>query len=146
MWQVGTRMVAKITRDVLESHLVCKYKCHLKLAGRQGSKSNYETWLVESRARKKRDAIVNLLAHHLDCETVRDIALVVPTLKDGPSVILDGMFESDLLSLRFDGLIKVEGPSDLGQFHYVPILFHEGQIRAKQRVLLELFGLALSEL
>ncbi len=114
-------MVAKITRDVLESHLACEYKCHLKLVGRQGSPSNYESWLVESKVRAKRDAIVNLLAHHRESEIV-------------------------LLSLRFDGLIKAEGSSNLGQFHYVPILFHEGQVRTRQRVLLELFGLVLLEL
>jgi hypothetical protein len=59
-------MVGKITRDVLESHLTCKYKCHLKLAGLQGSASYFEDWLVESKAREKRDVIANLLAHYRD--------------------------------------------------------------------------------
>jgi predicted RecB family nuclease len=72
--------------------------------------------------------------------------LVVSTLKTGPAVILDGTFESERFSLRFDGLIKVQGPSDLGPFHYVPVLFHDGQVQAAQRALLELFCLALQEL
>jgi predicted RecB family nuclease len=139
-------MEAKITRDVLESHLACKYKCYLKLGGRQGRKSNYENWLVESRVQQRRDTIVNLLAYYQDSEVIRDTALDVPTLKNGTDVILDGTFSNNLLSLRFDGLIKVMGPSDLGQFHYVPILFHEGQARTRQRVLLELFALILLEL
>ncbi len=138
-------MAAKITRDVLESHLACEYKCHLKLVGRQGSPSNYESWLVESKARAKRDAIVNLLAHHRESEIVHDTPLVISTLQNGPNVVLDGTFESNLLSLRFDGLIKAEGSSNLGQFHYVPILFHEGQVRTRQRVLLELFGLHMAQ-
>jgi len=75
-------MVAKITRDVLESHLACEYKCHLKLVGRQGSPSNYESWLVESKARAKRDAIVNLLAHHRESEIVHDTPLVISTLQN----------------------------------------------------------------
>ncbi len=35
-------MTAKIIRDIVESHLHCKFKAHLKLAGEQGSKSDYE--------------------------------------------------------------------------------------------------------
>ncbi len=139
-------MAEKITRDVLESHLACRYKGHLKLAGQQGSKSNYESWLTDLRSREKVGSIANLIAHHREREIIRETPLVVSTLKTGPAVILDGTFESELFSLRFDGLIKVQGPSDLGQFHYVPLLFHEGQVRATQRVLLELFCLVLQEL
>jgi hypothetical protein len=139
-------MAEKITRDVLESHLAFRYKGHLKLAGQQGSKSNYESWLTDLRSREKVGSIANLIAHHREREIIRETPLVVSTLKTGPAVILDGTFESELFSLRFDGLIKVQGPSDLGQFHYVPLLFHEGQVRATQRVLLELFCLVLQEL
>jgi predicted RecB family nuclease len=139
-------MREKITRDVLESYLACSYKCHLKLAGQQGSKSNYESWLTELRAREKGGSIANLIAHHREREIIRDTPLVVSTLKRGPAVILDGTFESTLFSLCFDGLMKTQGPSDLGHFHYVPVLFYEGQVRATQRVLLELFCLALQEL
>jgi hypothetical protein len=42
-------MAMKITRDVLESYLHCKTKAHLKLAGHQGSMSDYEGMLVASR-------------------------------------------------------------------------------------------------
>jgi predicted RecB family nuclease len=139
-------MAEKITRDVLESHLACSYKCHLKLAGQQGCKSNYESWLTDLRAREKVGSIANLIAHHRDREIIRESPLVVSTLKTGPAIILDGTYESERFSLRFDGLIKVQGPSDLGQFHYVPVLFHEGQIQATQRALLELFCLVLQEL
>jgi hypothetical protein len=139
-------MAEKITRDVLESHLACSYKCHLKLAGQQGSKSNYESWLTDLRVREKAGSIADLIAHHGERGIIREIPLVVSTLKTGPAVILDGTFENERFSLRFDGLIKVQGPSDLGQFHYVPVLFHEGQIQATQRVLVELFSLVLQEL
>jgi predicted RecB family nuclease len=139
-------MVEKITRDVLESHLACKYKCHLKLAGLGGGKSNYEAWLGEVRIRQKRETIVNLLAHYKECKIIHASALDVSTLKDGPDVILDGTFESNLLSLRFDGLIKVTGSSNLGSFHYVPVLFHEGRAGTNQRVLLEVFSFVLQTL
>jgi hypothetical protein len=37
-------MATKITRDVLESYLNCKYKGHLKLVGQVGTKTDYEIW------------------------------------------------------------------------------------------------------
>jgi predicted RecB family nuclease len=139
-------MAGKITRDVLESHLTCKFKCHLKLAGLRGSTSYFGDWLVESKAREKRDTIANLLGHYRGCTIVRGTALDVSTLKNASDVILDGTAEDQLLSLRFYALIKVDGVSNLGQFHYVPILFHEGQAQPRQRLLLEIFGLILLEL
>jgi hypothetical protein len=35
--------------------------------------------------------------------------------------------EDDCYSIDFDGLEKVDGASDLGNFHYVPVLFTEAQ-------------------
>ncbi len=44
-----------------------------------------------------------------------------------------------------DGLKKVDGPSKLGDFHYVPVLFHGGgSVRKEQRLLLDVCGLLLS--
>ncbi len=43
-------MAAKITRDVLESYLHCKYKGYLKLTGQQGTRSDYESLRTEMRA------------------------------------------------------------------------------------------------
>jgi hypothetical protein len=42
-------MAAKNARDALESYLNGKYKAHLKLAGPQGSKSDYGSLLEELR-------------------------------------------------------------------------------------------------
>jgi hypothetical protein len=39
-------MAAKITREVLESYLNCKYKGHLKLAGEQGAQPDYGALLA----------------------------------------------------------------------------------------------------
>jgi hypothetical protein len=50
---------------------------------------------------------------------------------------LDAVLEDDLLALNFDGLKKVDGRSDLGDFHYLPVLFHEGsRVRKAERLLL----------
>jgi len=39
----------------------------------------------------------------------------------------------------------VEGPSKLGSFHYIPLLFSDGEkVRKEQRLVLEICGLLLS--
>jgi predicted RecB family nuclease len=140
-------MATKITRDVLESYLNCKTKAHLKLAGHQGSMSDYEGLLVASRQEARQKALGKILAKHPEAEVARDILLTAAALRAGPSFVLDAALEDDLLSLRFDGLKKVDGPSKLGDFHYVPMLFHEGRrVGKQQRFLLELYGLLLSRL
>jgi predicted RecB family nuclease len=140
-------MATKITRDVLESYLRCRTKAHLKLAGQAGTKSDYEGLLAESRARVRLAAVDRILARHHEDEVARNVPLAASTLKEGPSFVLDATLEDDHLSLHFDGLKRVDGASNLGAFHYVPMLFHEGRHVGKdQRLLLGLYGLFLSRL
>lgn len=132
-------MGMRITRDALESYLNCKTKARLKLAGHQGSKSEYEGLLDASRQEVRRQAISKILARHPEAEMARNIPLTAAALRAGPAFVLDATLEDDLLSLDFDGLKRADGPSRLGDFHYVPMLFHEGREVAKeQRLLLEL--------
>jgi predicted RecB family nuclease len=138
-------MATKITREVLEGYLHCKTKAHLKLAGQQGSRSDYEELLAAARAGVRQMAIGKILARHTEGEIARDIPLTVTALRAGASYVLDATFEDDLLSLGFDGLKRVGGPSKLGDFHYIPMLFHEGRRVGKpQRLMLEIYGLLLS--
>src|SRR3954447_7349897 len=104
-------MATKITRAALESYLNCKTKAHLKLAGHQGSMPDYEGLLVASRREVRQKALVKILANHPEDEVARDILLTAAVLRAGPSFVLDATLEDDLLSLRFDGLKKVDGPS-----------------------------------
>jgi hypothetical protein len=134
-------MAPKITRAILEAYLHCKTKAHLKLAGQQGIKSDYEVLLAANRQEVRQQAIGKILARHPEGQVVRDVPLTITTLRAGPSVVLDAILEDDLVSLRFDGLKKVDGSSKLGDFHYVPMLFHEGRkIGKEQRVILEVLG------
>jgi predicted RecB family nuclease len=138
-------MAGKITRDTLESYLLCKTKAHLKLAGHCGDSSDYERLLIATRQEVREKAIAKILERHLD--TVRDIALSAKALRSGPAVVLDAVLDDNALALAFDGLKKVDGPSKLGEFHYVPILFHEGHTVGKdQRLLLEVYGVLLSQI
>jgi predicted RecB family nuclease len=140
-------MGSRITREVLESYLHCKTKAHLKLAGQQGIVSDYEALLLARRQEVRQQAIAKILAKHPQAEAAKDIPLTVAALQSGLPFVLDATLEDDSLSLGFDGLKRVDGASKLGDFHYVPMLFHEGaQICKDQRLLLNLYGLFLSRL
>src|ERR1017187_4541289 len=95
-------MATKITRDILESYLNCKFKGHLKLTGQQGSKCDYENLLTERRAEVRLAAIDKILARHAVEEIPRNIPLTTSALKQGASFILDATLEDDLFSLAFD--------------------------------------------
>src|ERR1051326_1010212 len=140
-------MTTKITIDVLESYLRCKFKGYLKLAGQQGTKCDFEVMLAGLRAKVRRKAIDTIMARHPGDQVARNIPLTTAGLKRGLQYILDGTLENDSLALQFDGLKRMEGESKLGDFHYVPILFHEGrQVKKEQKLLLEVYGLILSGL
>jgi predicted RecB family nuclease len=140
-------MTTKITRDTIESYLNCKYKGHLKLAEQQGASSDYKFLMAASRDEVARLAIDRLLARHAVKEVERDVALTLPALKRGAAFFINATLEDDHIALVFDGLKRVPGPSKLGDFHYVPVLFSEcRQVRKQQRALLEVYGLLLSRL
>ena len=140
-------MAMKITRQIPEDYLNCKTKAHLKLAGQQGNVSDYEALLISTRQEVRQQAIGKILARNPEGEVARDIILTTAALREGPSFVLNATLEDDLLSLSFDGLKRVDGPSKLGDFHYVPMLFHEARkVGKEQRLLLELYGLLLSRL
>jgi predicted RecB family nuclease len=140
-------MATKITRDIIESYLNCKYKGHLKLAGQEGTKSDYELLLAKSREEVRRQAIAKILARHPEEVVERDNPLTLAALKRGAAFVLNAVLEDEHVSLAFNGLKRVPGPSKLGDFHFVPMLFHEArQIRKPQHALLDLYGLLLSRL
>ena len=140
-------MTTKITREILEAYLNCKTKAHLKLAGQHGYVSDYEALLISTRQEVSQQAIEKILARTPEGEVARDIPLTAATLRAGSSVILNPTFEDELVSLNFDGLKRVDGPSKLGNFHYVPMLFREARkVGKEQRLLLEIHGLLLSRL
>jgi predicted RecB family nuclease len=140
-------MATKITSDVLESYMHCKFKGYLKLAGQQGTKCDFEAMLTESRAEVILKAIATIISRYAGDQVARNFPLTTAGLKRGPQYILDGTLEDETLALHFDGLKRVEGESKLGDFHYLPVLFHEGrQVKKEQKLLLEVYGTILSGL
>ena len=128
-------MCTKITQDVLESFLKCHYKAHLKSKGQIGIVSEFERLLLSSRQAVTRQAIDKILARTPD--VVRDIHLTAACLRKGHTFILNATLNDEMSSLRLDGLKRLTGPSELGGFYYVPMLFYEGhRVRKEQRQLL----------
>ena len=52
----------KITNEVLEGYLNCKYKGHLKLAGEAGTKSDYEAMTAAASQASREQAVAKLAA------------------------------------------------------------------------------------
>ena len=137
-------MEASINRDVLESYVFCKYKSYLKLIGQQGDKSDYERLLIAARSKVKLSAIDNIYVKNQENQVVRNIVLTTSLLEQGLSFVLEAIMEDDHISISIDGLKKVSGVSNLGQFIYIPMLFHGGdRVHKEQRLLLELYAFFL---
>ncbi len=125
-------MAAQITSEALEAFLHCKFKAHLKLTGQQGVRSDYEAMLLDMRAEVRLAAIDKTVSKSDEVE--RAIPLTTAALKRGAAFILDATLDD----LHFDGLKRVDDSSKLGDFHYVPMLFHErNKVGKEQKLLLE---------
>jgi predicted RecB family nuclease len=137
-------MSGKITNDVLQARIKCRYKVHLKMAGEQGEPHDYELLLVESRGHVRAAATAKLVARHPGQEVPSGLPLTAELLKRGLPLLLNATFEDGDLSVRFDALVRAEGESPLGRFHYVPVLFHEAEkMTAGLRLLLGVHGVIL---
>ncbi len=135
----------KIANEVLEGYFNCKLKAYLKNASEPGIRTDYEALLLTRHAEVSVMATEKILVSHGESQVARSVVVTAPFLESGPPFVLNALYEDDLFRLKLDGLKKVPGPSRLGAFHYVPVLFHGGEkVGREQRLLLELYGLLLA--
>jgi predicted RecB family nuclease len=140
-------MPAKITRDVIESYLHCRYKGHLTLAGTRAEPSAYQALRLRGRRDVRGRAIAAIHTDHAPGEVVCDLDLSLAVLKRGAAHLLDVRAEDESVSLSFDGLRRVPGRSLLGDFHYAPVLYHESEkVGPVQRLLLAALGRVIGDL
>src|SRR4051794_6057955 len=104
----------KSTSDVLEAFLACKFKAHLKEAGQQGIRTDYEALLLSCRDMVRGKAIRTMRERHPEEQIPTSLALTSDALQVGPAFVLDALVEDDLFRLKMDGLKRVPGPSPLG--------------------------------
>jgi predicted RecB family nuclease len=140
-------MATKITRDIIESYLNCKYKGHFKLAGEGGTPSDYETMTTAARQASRIAAVAKLVARFGGCDACPEMAVTAVTLRQGKTLLANAELADEDLSLRFDALKRADGSSKLGDHHYLPVLHHDADtVRRQQKVLLALHGLALARM
>jgi predicted RecB family nuclease len=137
-------MATKITRDVLESYLNCRYKGHLKLAGERGTPSDYETMTTAARQASREEALAKLVARFGEGDSCRGVSVTSARLKQGTPLLADATLEDDGMSLRLDALKRASGASKVGDHHYVPVLHNHGdKVGWREKLLLAVHGLAL---
>jgi predicted RecB family nuclease len=138
---------SKVTREVLDSYLRCKTKGFLTLTGRDGIKSDYDRWRIETEERQRVGATANLLLRYRGYQVADGVNLHASRLRAGvDDLILHGRFENALISMNIDALVKAEPLETPGQGHYIPVLFHDGAVLSPEKALIELFALLVSEL
>jgi len=136
----------RITRDVLESYAACKHKAFLKLAGHEAVTPNNPSVLLGGNSQLSLPPAGGD-PQHVKHQATKPVELTSSYLGKGEALILDGVFQTDLISLHIEGLQRVAGSSDLGDFHYLPFVFQSGAESCKiQGVLLEVYGFILSSL
>jgi predicted RecB family nuclease len=139
-------MVEKISRQALDNYFACKFKAHLTVSGARGVPSEYLNLARDQDRRFKRVYQQQLLKTHAEGAPKR-VTLTRSLLSVGYPLILEATFDDERLHLQFDGIMKVDGASAIGPFHYAPILFHAGQtIRQPQKQLLEVYAVVLEAL
>jgi predicted RecB family nuclease len=138
-------MATKVSRDILESYLNCKFKGHLKLTGESGTRSDYEAMTAAAKAASQEEAVTMLVARFGQGDVCRGLPVTAATLKKGIPLLADADLKDETLSLHFDALKRVDGTSKLGNHHYLPVLHLPGdKVGQQQKLLLALFGLALA--
>src|SRR5262249_31944128 len=140
----GGSMATKITRDIIESYLNCKYKGHLKLAGESGTPSDYETLTTAARQGAREQAGAGLVARLGEGDAGRGRTVTAAILRQGTPLLVDVDLEDEGLSFRCEALKRAEGASKLGDHHYVPVLHdYRDKVGRPQKVLLAVLGIML---
>jgi len=138
-------MATKITSDIIQSYLICKYKGHLKLNGECETKSDYEAMTTAASQASREEALAQLVARFGEGDTCRATAITTATLKQRKALLIDVSLDDDAMSLRIDGLKRVAGTSGLGDYHYLPLLHNHGdKVGRPEKLMLAGFGLSLA--
>ena len=137
----------RITPDVVKSYVACRYKAFLKLSGHEGITPDNPNLLLDVNPQLPLTPVGGARPQHVKNQATQSVKLTSSYLSKGEARILDGVFETDLISLQIEGLQRVAGSSGIGDFHYLPFVFQSGtETRKTQRALLEVSGFILSTL
>lgn len=135
----------KITNEFLEGYLNCRFKGHLKLVGESGVKSDYEETTQAAGKVSRETALAKLIAWFGEGDACRGVPVTAATLNQESPLLVDTTLDDDGISLRLDALKRVDGTSNLGDYHYRPDLhIHGNNVGRPRKLLLAVLGLAIA--
>lgn len=108
-----------IDNNIFKSYLHCKYKAYLKLGGNNGNRSEYEIIQDEIKSQYKRDALKSVFSAYEEATPLNS------AIAEGKKVIVGAHISYGNLQSYCDFIERIPGKSDLGAFHYVPVLLVE---------------------
>jgi predicted RecB family nuclease len=134
----------KITNEILEAYLNCKTKGHLKLAGEAGIQSDYEVMTTAACRASREAALARVVARFGEGDACRGVPATAATLMKGARLLVDASLEDELMSIHLDALKRADEASKLGEHHYLPVLYNQGEKVSRQsKLLLAVLGLLL---
>jgi predicted RecB family nuclease len=133
--------MGKLTRTAIENFTLCKYKAYLTLA-----KGRYPQDIEKSGASTIETAPQST---YISCEVSENSDrpnVTVSLLAQGQNLILDAQYETESAFIHFDGLVKVDGKSAAGGFHYIPLSYAaRNQRHGGRKLVLEMLAVILEE-
>lgn len=135
----------RITNEILEGYVNCRSKGYLKLLGECGIPSDYEVMTTTKARTLREEALAKMFSSVDESEALRGMPVSFATLKSGMPLLADLTFEDDTMSIRFDALKRVDGPSKQGEHHYLPVLhYQENNVGPRRKLLIAVLGLVLA--
>jgi predicted RecB family nuclease len=115
----------KLNMTIVEDYLNCKYKSQLSLRAQEESAPGDREQSPGDRGAFLAAAKSALLSYIGEAAAPSGAQFGIVSAAAPPRILLDTIAEVGQISFQFPGLIRVKGDSELGPFHYVPVLFSE---------------------
>ena len=137
----------EITKEIFESFLVCPYKAYRLLKGESGNKSEYELLHQEIAAEYRQEAMSRFLVGYKNNEPGTALIFQNSSLTNGSEIVFHQKISHQGLSSFFYAIERMPGKSELGPFHYTPVLFTPNKKLTKEEKIASAFdGLVLGTL
>src|SRR5215218_7504741 len=139
--------MTKITRGLIESYIACRYKSYLMMEGHKPETGRESKPPIQSNCEQPPTPFEQVTRLQNESRADSLIELTPSLLRRGIPEITGSLYQTTSSSIQFDGPRKVHGSSDVGDFYYIPLLFHpNGQVQEAQKSLLCVYGFILNKL
>jgi predicted RecB family nuclease len=137
----------KITEQLFNAFIRCKYKMQLLATGHHGAVSPYETLLRDLDRKFQETQISSLLQSIPPAQIIRRPDSPPDAQSKGPEFVVGLAIENDQFSVDALTLKKLPGERSRGRREYAPLLFiHRKKINRPDKLLLSFYALALESI